>query len=133
MCTYGDSVGNVDIPALLKFHQSHGKIATVTGVHPMPRFGELSREGDKIISYSEKPQSNNLVNGGFFVFNRNIFDYLSEDENCDLETGVLEKVAADGELMMYHHKGFWRCMDTMKDLGDLQALWDSGKADWRIW
>ena len=140
MCTYGDSIGNIDIQALVKFHKSHGKMATVTGVHPPPRFGEITYEPvglsgvtyGKVISFSEKPMNGwNLINGGFFVFNKDIFKYLTTDEWCDLEIGPLELIAAKGEMMVYHHQGYWSCMDTLKDMGELQQLWDSGNAPWR--
>jgi len=132
MCTYGDGIADIDLRDLLEFHRSHGNLATVTGVHPIPRFGEILYDGNKVISFSEKPHNGNcLVNAGFFVFNREIFKYLTEDEWCDLEIGPLELIAAKGEMMVYHHKGFWKSMDTLKDMGELQQLWDSGNVPWR--
>ena len=134
MMAYGDSIANIDINALLNFHQSHGKLATVTGINPVSQFGELKTKGDKVEAFSEKPQNGNgLINGGFFVFNRRIFDYLSNDDSCDLEIGVLEKVARDGQLMVYKHKGFWTCMDTIRDMEYLNEIWDENKAEWKIW
>jgi glucose-1-phosphate cytidylyltransferase len=133
MCTYGDGVGNIDIPTLLAFHRSHGKLVTITGVHPVPRFGELCHEEGKVLSYREKPDDGCLINGGFMVMNRGIFDYLTTGEWCDLEIGPLELIAAKGELMVYHHKGYWSCMDSLSDLGKLQQAWTMGKAPWRIW
>jgi glucose-1-phosphate cytidylyltransferase len=132
--TYGDTIGDVDIKKLLKFHLSHGKLATVTGVHPTPRFGEIHREKDAVLSFSEKPLSDNhLINGGFFVFNRKVLNYLTTDEWCDLEIGPLELIAAKGEMMVYHHKGMWGCMDTLPEMHKLNHLWETGEAKWRVW
>ena len=134
MCTYGDGLSDVNLREVLTFHQSHGKIATITGIHPIPRFGEIHRERGKVVSFSEKPQDDNcLVSGGYMVFNRRIFDYLTDDAWCDLEVGPLELLAAKGELQVYHHKGYWQCLDTMKDMGELQQEWETGKARWKIW
>lgn len=134
MLTYGDGIANVDIEDLLEFHQSHGKLATVTGINPASRFGELKIKGSQVESFREKPRNGEgLVNGGFFIFNRGIFDYLSEDENCDLEIGPMEKIAAEGQLMVYKHRGFWSCMDTIRDMEYLNKLWNENKAFWKIW
>jgi len=135
MLTYGDGVANIDLDALLKFHKSHGKIATLTGVNPAARFGELKVSGDTVNSFNEKPKEagDGLVNGGYFVFNREIFDHLSDDESCDLEYGPLEKLAERGELMVRRHDGFWSCMDTLRDTEYLNRLWDNDKAAWKIW
>jgi glucose-1-phosphate cytidylyltransferase len=134
MMTYGDGVGDVDIKALLAFHASHGELATLTGINPASRFGELKVIGDKVMTFKEKPQeSDGLVNGGFFVFNRKIFDYLTEDNDCDLEFGPLEKIANAGELMVYRHGGFWACMDTLRDMDYLNKMWDAQQAPWKIW
>ena len=133
MMTYGDGLANVDLDALLAFHQSHGKLMTVTGVHPMPRFGELRHNNGAVLSFEEKPDDDHCtINGGFMVCNRGIFDYLTEDEWCDLEQGPMELIAAKGQLQMFPHKGFWRCCDTLRDLDDLQKLWDEGRAPWRV-
>ena len=134
MMTYGDGVANININALLAFHRSHGKLATVTGINPTARFGELKVKGDKVESFSEKPKdSRGLINGGFFVFNKGIFDYLSNDDSCDLEIGALERVARDGQLMVYNHKGFWVCMDTIRDMEYLNKLWNEDKVEWKVW
>ena len=134
MMTYGDGIANVDIESLLEFHRNHGKLATVTGIIPSSRFGELKIKGNQVESFSEKPKNGDgLINGGFFVFNRGIFDYLSENENCDLEIGPLEKIAAEGQLMVYKHSGFWACMDTIRDMEYLNKLWREGQAVWKIW
>lgn len=134
MVTYGDGVANIDIKALLGFHQKHGKLATVTGINPASRFGELKINGDHVDSFSEKPENGSgLVNGGFFVFNRELFDFLTDDDHCDLEIGILENLAQQGQLMVYKHKGFWACMDTLRDVEYLNNLWSENKADWKIW
>ena len=134
MITYGDGIANVDIESLLEFHRNHGKLATVTGINPSSRFGELKIKGDQVEAFSEKPKNGDgLINGGFFVFNRGIFDYLSGDENCDLEIGPLEKIAVEGQLMVYKHSGFWACMDTIRDMEYLNKLWKENNAEWKIW
>jgi glucose-1-phosphate cytidylyltransferase len=134
MMTYGDGIADVDINALLKFHKSHGKIATVTGINPASRFGELKIKGTRVETFREKsPISNSFVNGGFFVFHRRIFDYLTSSDSCDLEIGPLEQLAAEGQLMVYKHRGFWACMDTLRDMEYLNQIWNSGKAKWKIW
>lgn len=134
MLTYGDGVSNVDLDALLTFHKEHGKIGTVTGVHPPSRFGELFVEEGRVLDFSEKPQiSTGMINGGFFIFERAIFDYLTPEESCDFEFGPLQHLAADGELMVYLHQGFWECMDTVRDCAHLNKLWADGQARWKIW
>lgn len=134
MVTYGDDVADININTLLNFHQSHGKLATVTGINPSSRFGELKVKGNKVESFSEKPKGGHgLINGGFFVLNKGVFDYLSNDDSCDLEVGTLEKIAKDGQLMVYKHKGFWACMDTPRDMEYLNRLWNEDKAKWKVW
>ena len=134
MLTYGDGIGNVDLDDLLKFHKSHGKLATLTGINPASRFGELKISGAKIEAFREKPKDGNgFINGGFFVFNRTVFDYVTEDDSCDLEIGTLEEIARQGELMVYKHRGFWACMDNLRDMDYLNSLWNSGMADWKVW
>lgn len=129
MLTYGDGVSNVNLNYLLSFHQKHGKIGTITGVHTASKFGDINRDpGNRVLQLREKPKSNSLTNGGFMVFNKGIFDYL--DEGCDLEIGPLEKLAADSELYVYEHRGFWQNADTMKDIGELQEIWDEGNPPW---
>lgn len=133
MVTYGDGLADIDINALLEFHRGHGKLATVTGVLSISRFGELKIQGDRVESFTEKPNSvSEFVNGGFFVFNRKIFNYLSADDNCDLEFGVLEKISREGQLMVYKHKGFWACMDTLRDMDYLNELWQKNRP-WAVW
>ncbi|MFH1957660.1 MAG: glucose-1-phosphate cytidylyltransferase [bacterium] len=132
--TYGDGVANINIRKLMDFHIAHKKAATVTGVRPPARFGELIVDGKKVAKFSEKSQvSGGIINGGFFVFSRKVFKYLSKDENCALEKEPLEMLARDAELMFYWHNGFWQCMDTMRDFLLLNKLWDKGKAPWKIW
>lgn len=131
MVTYGDGVANINICDLLEYHKNHGKIATLTGVKPPSRFGTLSIEDNKIKSFIEKPQAiEGLINGGFFVFNKKIFNYLTDDDSCDLEIGTLDRLAEEGELMVYKHLDDWMCMDTVRDMEYLNKLWASGKAFW---
>ena len=132
MATYGDGVGDVDLQRLLEFHKSHGKMATVTAVRPPSRFGGLVFEGDLVKEFSEKPQiGEGWINGGYFVFEPQIFDYLSGDGSI-LEVDALEKIAAEGQLAAYRHEGFWQCMDTLREKKLLEALWQSGKAPWKV-
>lgn len=134
MVTYGDGVSDLDIGALTRFHASHGKLATVTGVRPPARFGDLTTEGDKVLRFAEKPHSaGGYINGGFFVFERKFLDYLSTDESCTLEQRPLEKLAQDDELRMFAHDGFWHPMDTLRDTTHLTELWNTGKAPWKTW
>jgi glucose-1-phosphate cytidylyltransferase len=134
LMTYGDGVANVDINGLISFHREHGKIATVTGVLPPSRFGELIAKENKVVEFSEKPQTHQgLINGGFFVFNRRIFDYLSSDDDCIFERKPLEQLTREGQLMVYPHRGFWQCMDTLRDMQFLNELWDRGEAPWKAW
>ena len=132
--TYGDGVANIDIGDLIAFHKQHGKIGTVSGVRPPSRFGELVIKNDKVTSFTEKPQlSEGLINGGFFVFSKKIFKYLSDDEQCDFEIGPLEQLARDGELRVYKHDGSWECMDTLRDIAHLNKLWQNQNAFWKVW
>ena len=134
LCTYGDGVADIDISALLDFHRSHGRLATVTGVRPPSAFGELTLAGSEVTSFVEKPSvSGSLISGGFFAFNREVLDRLSPDLSCVLEREPLESLARDGELRVYRHDGFWQCADTVRDVDALRSLWDSGAAPWRVW
>ena len=134
MMTYGDGVSDIDLGKLLAFHRSHGKIGTVTGVSPTARFGELDIAGDRVQAFAEKPKTQEgHVNGGFFVFDRRFFKYLSPNPDCDLEYGALEKLAHDSELMVYRHDGFWACMDTLRDVDFLNDLWRRQEAPWKTW
>jgi glucose-1-phosphate cytidylyltransferase len=134
MVTYGDGLANIDINALIDFHKSHGKLGTVTGISLSSRFGELKIRDNEVEAFREKPKENGgLINGGFFVFNRGIFDYLSTDDDCDLEIGPMETIAREGQLMVFKHRGFWACMDTLRDMEYLNKLWIEGKAEWKVW
>jgi glucose-1-phosphate cytidylyltransferase len=134
MVTYGDGVADVDINKLLRYHRDHGKLATVTGVNPSSRFGELRIRGNHVRAFNEKPSiSRDFINGGFFIFKRRIFDYLSADDDCDLEVGPLERIAREGQLMVYKHEGMWACMDTLRDMDYLNKLWNNDRAFWKIW
>jgi len=134
MVTYGDGVADINIKDLLLFHKSHKKIGTLTGVHPQSRFGELRIKGSRIVEFSEKPNiTSGYINGGFFVFDREIFDYLRNDDDCALEKEPLEILAREGQLMVYSHDGFWQCMDTVRDMRLLNDLWAQGNAPWKIW
>lgn len=134
MMTYGDGVADIDIKALVKFHKSHGKILTITGVYPPSRFGEIFEEKKKLVSFKEKPQSSvGLINGGFFVFDKRLFEYLSPDEKCDLEYETFEKLVPLGEVMVYRHLGNWECVDTERDLKHLNTIWGEGRAFWKSW
>jgi glucose-1-phosphate cytidylyltransferase len=133
MLTYGDGVADIDVRRLVEFHRSHGRIGTVTGVRPYSRFGELVVRDGQVRQFSEKPQvAEGIVNGGFFVFNRKFFDYLSADESCVLEHQPLESLARDGQLMVYFHEGFWQCMDTYRDFLALNEMWKRNPA-WKVW
>jgi glucose-1-phosphate cytidylyltransferase len=130
--TYGDGLADVDITKLLKFHESHGKLATVTTVRPLSRFGVMDLDATgKVERFREKPQTDDYVNAGFFVFESEVFDYL--DEDCVLEQAPLEKLASLGELMAYRHEGFWQPMDTYREFVMLNEIWDSGHAPWKVW
>ena len=135
MLTYGDGVADVDLHKLLDFHRSHGKLATMTGVYPPSLFGELAVDAQgKALMFSEKPQTTKgLINGGFFVLDRKVFDYLSPDESCDFERGPLDEICAQGQLMIYRHTGNWSCMDTQRDNDYLNRLWASNQAFWKVW
>ena len=134
MLTYGDGLGNVNILKLLKFHKKNKKIVTVTGVHPAARFGELNISRGVVKSFKEKPQvTKGWINGGFFVMDPKIFNYL-KDDNTVLEGIPLEKLAFKKQLMAYLHKGFWHCMDTVRDKNSLEEIWRNKKnAPWKIW
>jgi len=130
MLTYGDGVSNVDITALLAFHRAHGKLATVTAVRPLARFGGMHIGDGKVLDFKEKPQSGEgWINGGFFVFEPGIFDYLTDDRTV-LEQSPLESLSREGQLMAYEHSDYWQCMDTIRDRDALQSLWDSGEVPW---
>ncbi len=135
MMTYGDGVADVDIKELVAFHKQHGKLATVTAVRPPARFGVLDIEenGSQVKRFGEKPQlSEGWVNGGFFVLEPAVLDYL-EDEGELFEKTPLQRIAAANELVAYKHDGFWQCMDTLRDVRYLEELWNSNQAPWKCW
>ncbi len=132
LLTYGDGVADVDIDKLLKFHKSHGKLATLTAIRPPARFGVISFEGDAVKNFEEKPPSNKgWVNGGFMVIEPGVRDYIEGDATI-FEREPLENLAAQGELMAYRHEGFWQCVDTLHDVQLLENLWKSGAVPWKI-
>jgi len=133
MATYGDGVADVAVDRLLAFHEAQGKIATVTAVRPPARFGALDLVGDRVAEFSEKRQADSgWINGGFFVFERQMLDYLTSDDTV-LEREPLERLANDGQLAAYRHEGFWEPMDTQRDLDDLNRRWSEGTAPWKVW
>ncbi len=131
MATYGDGLASIDIRALMDFHRNHGRAATVTAVRPPARFGGLVLDGDAVGTFSEKPQTGEgWINGGFFVFEPEVFEYLDSDDSI-LEREPLERLAADDQLMAFRHEGFWQPMDTLREKELLESLWASGKAPWK--
>lgn len=133
MLTYGDGVANVDLKSLVAFHKAHGKLATVTAVRPPARFGGLALDGDRVALFSEKPQvGEGWINGGFFVLDRRVLDYI-EGDSTFWEKEPLERLVAEGQLMAFKHPGFWQPMDTIREKQLLEKLWDSGQAPWKVW
>jgi glucose-1-phosphate cytidylyltransferase len=133
MVSYGDGVADVNIRELLEFHRSHGKMATVTAVRPPARFGELLINEDLTTRFSEKPQTHDgWINGGFLVFEPQVFDYLPGD-NSILEIDALERLANESQLVAYRHYGFWQCMDTLRDKRQLEEVWQSKNPPWKLW
>lgn len=132
MFTYGDGVSDINLNDLLSFHYLHGKIATVTAVRPPGRFGSLALENNTVIGFAEKPQAGEgWINGGFCVFEPQIFDYLLED--APLESSPMETLSSLGQLMAYQHHGFWQSMDTLRDVRYLETLWTENRAPWKVW
>jgi len=133
MLTYGDGVADIDIETLVSFHKSHGKMVTVTAVHPGARFGELQIDGDVVTSIQEKPQLvQGWINGGYFVIEPSLFDLIEGDATM-LERDPLDLAASLGQFMAYRHSGFWQCMDTKRDHQYLETLWSKGNAPWKMW
>jgi glucose-1-phosphate cytidylyltransferase len=133
MVTYGDGLGDIDLAKLWEFHLQHGKTGTVTGVRPVSRYGELAVDGGRVREFGEKPQAKDgYVSGGFFVFRRSFFDYLTDDDQCVLEREPLERLVQDGQLMSYLHTGFWHSMDTYRDFVALNEVWKKS-APWKVW
>jgi glucose-1-phosphate cytidylyltransferase len=136
MLTYGDGVCDVNIGSLVEFHKSHGKLATLTAIQPPGRFGNImSNDEGLIFKFQEKPQDEGMwINGGFFVLNTAIFNYLEGDvEMVQWEKAPLSAIANDGQLVAYKHKGFWKCMDAMRDKVELEQEWERGNAPWKNW
>ena len=134
LVTYGDGLADINLPQLIDFHRSHKKMATLTGINMASQFGELKINGNQVEEFREKPKdAPGFINGGFFVFHRNIFNYLNKDEQCDLEYGALEQLAKENQLMVYKHTGTWACMDTLRDMDHLNGLWKDRKAFWKVW
>jgi len=131
--TYGDSVGNIDLHALLDFHDSAGRLATVTAVRPPARFGALESDGNLVTRFKEKPAGGDAwINGGFFILSPQVLDYIDGDLSV-WEHAPLERLAEEGQLAAYHHEGFWQAMDTIRDRQALDELWSSGQAPWKVW
>lgn len=135
MLTYGDGVSNINIDELIKFHKSHGKVCTVSGVRPPGRFGELEINSNReVTGFNEKPQAGGgLINGGFFVCNKNFFDYLDGDNSLVLEKEPMNRLVKDSQLMIYEHEGFWQPMDTYREYSLLNELYETNKAPWVLW
>jgi glucose-1-phosphate cytidylyltransferase len=134
MLTYGDGVSNIDIKQLLEFHKSHGKLMTVTGVHPTGRFGELELDNNQVVGFNEKPQSSEgWISAGFFVCNRKVLDYLTPNEDLIFEKEPIESIVKGEQMMVYKHHDFWHPMDTSRDYQLLNQLWDQKKAPWKTW
>jgi len=135
MLTYGDGIGDVDLHKLVRTHLSTGRIGTVTAVHPTSRFGEMHTDGDQVVEFNEKPtMATGWVNGGFFMFRRSFVDkYIDEDADMMIESRPLQRLARDGELTLNEHEGFWMGMDTYREWTELNRLWDSGDAAWKVW
>jgi glucose-1-phosphate cytidylyltransferase len=134
MVTYGDGLSDIDIRKLVDFHLSHGKLATITSIHPTSRFGVLDiTDSGRVTGFAEKPASEGWVNAGFMVFHRDALDYFDTAPECIMEREPLERLARDGQLMAYRHEGFFVTMDTYREYRELNAIWDSGQAPWKVW
>ncbi len=134
LLTYGDGVADINIKNLVEFHNRTDKMVTISGVHPPARFGELVSEGDILTSFEEKAQaSQGMINGGYMVFNKELLSYLTAEENCDLEAGILEQLATEGKIAVYKHDGLWACVDTERDLNYLERVWKENEAFWKVW
>jgi len=132
MLTYGDGLADVDLGELVRFHRERGRTATVTAVHPVARFGDMDLAGDLARSFHEKSQARAWINGGFFVLEPEIFDYVKGDD-CVLETEPMERLASAGQLAVYRHSRYWQCMDTLRDQQVLNETWAAGSAPWQVW
>jgi len=133
MLTWSDGVSNVNLHELLEFHRSHGKLATLTAVHPIARFGYLDMDGACVTRFAEKLQTDEgMINGAFFVLEPGVFDYI-DDDSTSWEHVSMARLAADGQLMAFRHEGFWRCMDTLHDKRTLEAIWQTDNPPWKVW
>jgi glucose-1-phosphate cytidylyltransferase len=133
LVVYGDGVTDLNVAKLVEFHRSHGKLATLTAVRPTARFGHVELDGDRVAEFSEKPQTaEGWINGGFFVFEPGIMDYIDGDQ-VDLSTDPMRRLAADKQLMAYRHDSFWQCMDTLREKFILEKMWESNRAPWKLW
>lgn len=133
MLTYGDGLADINISELLEFHKKQGKIATVTGIYKKSQYGILTVDNGLAKSFEEKKNTEEIINGGFFVFEPEIFNYLDDDSGCVLEQNPLKKLVEDNELSVYIHDGFWTAMDTLNDINNVNKLWNEGKAVWKTW
>ncbi|MBV9121448.1 MAG: glucose-1-phosphate cytidylyltransferase, partial [Chloroflexi bacterium] len=133
MMTYGDGLSDIDLRDLLKFHEAHGNLATVTAVRPPARFGGIAFDGDRVAHFIEKPQiGEGWINGGFFVLDPRVLDYIDGDDT-PWERAPMERLVADRQLLAYRHEGFWQSMDTLRDVRLLNTAWESGEAPWKVW
>jgi glucose-1-phosphate cytidylyltransferase len=133
LLTYGDGVADINLDNLIKFHKSHGKLITMTAVQPEGRFGALETEGDKVVSFLEKPKGDgSWINGGFFVCEPKVLDFIAGDQTV-FEQEPLQDLSSKGQLYKYQHNGFWKCMDTLRDKKTLNEMWEKGKAQWKTW
>lgn len=133
MLTWCDGLADVDLNQLRAFHEAHGRIGTLTAIHPPARFGRIELAGDRIVQFREKTTGETeWINGAFFIFDSRIFEYIDGDAT-QFEREPLTRLAADGELMAYRHESFWQCMDTLKEAQDLNGLWEEGTAPWKVW
>ncbi|MAB81380.1 MAG: glucose-1-phosphate cytidylyltransferase [Planctomycetes bacterium] len=134
LANYCDGLSDVNLDELVAYHRSHGKIGTITGFHPHSKYGLVKTDNDGTVTYfQEKPLMNDLTSGGFFVFQKGLFDYLDSHPDCILEHDPFNKLAKDGQMALYTHSGFWQCMDTFKEAQALNELWAEGKAPWKQW
>lgn len=133
MLTYADGLADINLPELINYHEEKGTIATVTGVRKNNQYGVLEVENGIVTNFTEKPRSNDIINGGFFVLKKKVFDYLSKDSSCVFEKEPLMRLAADRQLSMYQHDGFWTAIDTLKDLLEVNEMWNQNKALWKVW
>jgi len=131
--TYGDGVADIDIAAQLSFHRQHGRLASVSAIRPPGRYGALNLDGGRVVSFQEKPAGDGAwINGGFFVLEPRVMDYI-EGDRTSWEGTPLLRLVKDAQLMSYQHRGFWQAMDTLRDKNHLEELWTGGKAPWKVW